>query len=170
MTDARHDDDARDEHRDGAERGHGRDGRRRRGSDGPGERDGRVRGDRGRFVTRVAGDALHVRRVFGEPIREEGVTLVPVARVLGGAGSGWGTGEVGAGTSAAQSSGEGSGAGGGGGFGVRVRPLGVFVVRGTDVEWRPALDLGRVILGGQVVGALAVLAVSWALRARRRRR
>ncbi|WP_199425186.1 spore germination protein GerW family protein [Actinotalea solisilvae] len=170
MTDARHDEDAHSEHSERRTDDDGLHGReaRRRGAKARGGR-GRPRGDRGRLVTRVAGDALHVRRVFGEPIREDGVTLVPVARVLGGAGSGWGSGELGAGTEAARSSGEGSGAGGGGGFGVRVRPLGVFVVRGTDVEWRPALDLGRVILGSQVVGALAVLVLARALRARRRR-
>lgn len=123
--------------------------------------------DRG-LVTRVAGDALHVRRAFGDPVRHDGVTLVPVANVVGGSGSGWGSGEVGAGTSAARTSGEGSGAGGGGGFGVRVHPVGVYVVRGTDVTWKPALDLGRVILGGQVVGAVAALALAWALRGRRR--
>jgi uncharacterized spore protein YtfJ len=119
-------------------------------------------------MTRVAGDALHVRRAFGDPIREEGVTLVPVAKVMGGSGSGWGTGEMG-GDAATHARGEGSGSGGGGGFGVRVKPVGVYVVRGADVQWQPALDLSRVILGGQIVGALAVMSLAWALRRRRRR-
>ncbi|MBX9246121.1 sporulation protein [Actinotalea ferrariae] len=133
-------------------------------------RERRRRGGRGGVVTRVAGDVLNVRRAFGEPVHQDGVTIVPVARVVGGTGSGWGSGELGAGTTAAEARGEGSGSGGGGGFGVAVTPLGVYVVRGTEVEWRPALDLGRVILGGQLVGAVAVVALSWALRARRRRR
>jgi uncharacterized spore protein YtfJ len=139
----------------------------------PGKRRGAPRGGRGGLVTRVAGDALHVRRVFGEPVRGEGVTLVPVASVIGGSGSGWGSGELGGGGDAGartSARGDGSGAGGGGGFGVRVRPLGVYVVRGTDVEWKPAMDLVRVIAGGQLVGAIAVLALAWALRGRRRRR
>ena len=34
-----------------------------------------------------ARDALTVRRVFGDPIEKEGVLIVPVARVMGGAGS-----------------------------------------------------------------------------------
>lgn len=136
---------------------------------GPDEARGRrrPRGGRG-LMTRVAGDALHVRRAFGDPIREEGVTLVPVAKVMGGSGSGWGTGEMG-GDAATHARGEGSGSGGGGGFGVRVKPVGVYVVRGADVQWQPALDLSRVILGGQIVGALAVMSLAWALRRRRRR-
>ncbi len=52
--------------------------------------------------------------------------------------------------------GYGGGHGGGGGYGVRVKPVGVYVVDDTGVHWRPALDLNRVILGGQVVGATAV--------------
>ena len=43
--------------------------------------------------------------------------------------------------------------GGGGGFGVRARPVGAYVIRGEQVDWEPAFDLNRVILGGQVVAA-----------------
>lgn len=117
---------------------------------------------------RVVRDTLHVRRAFGEPIRQDGVTIVPVARVSGASGHGYGTGEMASGVSG-DSRGDGSGSGGGGGLLVRVQPLGVYVVRGTDVQWRPALDLGRVIMGGQLVGGLAVLAVAWVSRRRRRR-
>ena len=120
-------------------------------------------------VLRVARDTMHVRRAFGEPIRQDGVTIVPVAHVSGASGHGYGTGEM-AGGLGEDSRGDGSGSGGGGGLLVRVRPLGVYVIHGTDVQWRPALDLGRVILGGQVVGGLAVLAVTWATRRRRHRR
>lgn len=137
---------------------------------GRGDTRGARRGGRGGLVTRVAGDALHVRRAIGDPVRAGDVTLLPVARVLGGSGSGWGSGELGAGTRAAETRGEGAGAGGGGGFAVRVRPLGVYVVQGSHVEWQPALDLTRVILVGQLVGAVAVMSLSWALRPRRWRR
>ena len=116
---------------------------------------------------RVARDALTVRRAFGEPIRHGDLTLVPVARVGGGAGSGYGSGEMGAGTSAAEATGEGSGSGGGGGFGVRVKPLGVYAVQGSQVSWRPALDVNRVTLGGQVLAAVAVVAIACSLRRRR---
>lgn len=135
---------------------------------GPGRRRGAGgRGGSGRVI-RVAGDALNVRRVFGEPVVGDGVTLVPVAKVMGGSGSGYGSGELGGGTSAAQTRGEGTGSGGGGGFAVRVKPVGVYVVRGAEVRWQPALDLNRVILGGQVVGAVVAVALACVLRRRRR--
>lgn len=142
------------------------------GPDGTGRRHGRDRGAR-TLVTRVAGDALSVRRAFGEPIRQGETMLVPVARVTGGSGSGHGSGGVGGGggdSERASARGEASGSGAGGAFAVRVKPIGVYVVRGADVQWQPALDLGRVILGGQLVGLVAVVAVSWAVRRRGRRR
>ena len=116
---------------------------------------------------RVARDLLTVRRAFGEPIERDGVTLVPVARVSGGSGYGHGEGDV-----PARTAGEatGSGSGGGGGFGVNVSPIGVFVIRGDDVSWQPAFDLNRVVLGGQLVGAIALLVLARALRRRRSRR
>jgi uncharacterized spore protein YtfJ len=95
--------------------------------------------------------------VFGAPVDREGVTVIPVARLARGGGGGSGT-EAGAGT------------GGGGGFGVTARPVGAFVIRGGKVSWRPALDLNRVIAGGQVVAVVALLMVRSIVRARRRRR
>lgn len=62
----------------------------------------------------------------------------------------------------------GDGSGGGGGFGVRAKPVGVYVVRDGAVQWQPALDLSRVILGGQLVGALALLVLGRLIRKRRR--
>lgn len=66
--------------------------------------------------------------------------------------------------------GRGGGDAEGAGFSARVKPLGVYVVDDSGVSWRPALDLNRVILGGQAVGAVAVVAVSFALAFGRRRR
>lgn len=106
---------------------------------------------------------LHVRRAFGEPIERDGVTLVPVARVAGGTGFGGGDGTIDEGVDDPSR----SGSGGGGGLGVSVTPVGVYVVRGSDVRWEPAFDLSRVVLGGQVLGAIAILALARALRRRR---
>jgi hypothetical protein len=50
----------------------------------------------------------------------------------------------------------------------RTKPLGVYVVDRTGVRWHPALDLNRVILGGQVVGAITMIALASVLRRRRR--
>lgn len=120
-------------------------------------------------ATRIAEELLTVRRAFGEPVERDGTTLVPVARVTGGAGSGYGSGTLDGGTGADRGThGQGEGTGGGDGYGVRVRPLGVYAVRGDQVRWEPALDLQRVILGGQALVAVAVLAIAWAARRRRR--
>ena len=102
-----------------------------------------------------ARDALTVKRVFGEPIERDGVTIIPVAKVMGGAGGGAGS-----------SSGEEAGSGSGGGFGIRAVPAGVYVVRGDTVRWEPALDLNRVILGGQVVAVVLLMIVRSILKSR----
>ncbi|MCL3860097.1 GerW family sporulation protein [Actinotalea sp. K2] len=140
----------------------------RSGHDAQRARRGGRRGGAHGLITRTAGDALSVRRAFGTPVQHGDVTLVPVASVAGGSGSGYGTAEVGGDAARGASRGDGTGTGGGGGFGLRVHPIGVYVVQGAQVRWQPALDLGRVILGGQVVGAVAVIALSWAIRGRRR--
>ena len=95
--------------------------------------------DHASLAVESARDALTVRRAFGEPYQVDGATVIPVARVVGG------------------------------GFGVRVRPVGAYVVSGGTVTWRPALDLNRVILGGQLVGVVVALAGFSALRRSRRR-
>ncbi|UJP41874.1 hypothetical protein [Cellulomonas palmilytica] len=59
--------------------------------------------------------------------------------------------------------GYGGGHGGGGGYGAHVKAVGVFVVDDDGVHWRPALDLNRVILGGQLVAVAAVASVGAAL-------
>lgn len=93
-----------------------------------------------------ARDAFTVKRVFGEPYEKDGVTVIPVARVRGGAGGGEGEGEPG------------EGKGSGGGFGMSAAPVGMYVIRDGHVRWRPAIDVGRIILGAQIVGgAVAAL-------------
>ncbi|ASR54354.1 hypothetical protein ACT17Q_09550 [Cellulomonas sp. CW35] len=59
--------------------------------------------------------------------------------------------------------GYGGGHGGGGGYGAHVKAVGVFVVDDDGVHWRPALDLNRVILGGQLVAVAAVASAGAAL-------
>ncbi|MDM7856221.1 hypothetical protein [Cellulomonas alba] len=59
--------------------------------------------------------------------------------------------------------GSGSGHGGGGGFAVHVRAVGVYVIDDRGVHWRPAVDVNRVILGGQAVAATAVAALGFAV-------
>jgi uncharacterized spore protein YtfJ len=104
-------------------------------------------------------DSAQAGKVFGEPIERDGMTVLPVAKVRGGGGGG---GSHGAGQQ------EGEAGGGGAGVGMMAKPLGVFVIREGKVMWQPAVDLNRVILGGQIVGALALLTLRAFLKNRRR--
>jgi uncharacterized spore protein YtfJ len=123
-------------------------------------------------VMRAVNETLTVRRVFGEAYERDGTLVIPVAKIWGGTGSGAGSGEAGV---RAASEGDETpagaqvGHGGGGGYGVHVKAVGVYVVDEAGAHWRPALDLNRVILGGQLVGAIAVttLALAWAVKRRR---
>lgn len=100
-----------------------------------------------------ARDAFNVRRVFGEPIQQGAVTLVPAAWVSGGGGGGGGEGTA---TEGAENAG-GAGKGYGSGFGLRARPAGAFVVSNGKVSWMPAVDVNRIILGAQVLMGLFLL-------------
>ena len=100
----------------------------------------------------AARDSLTVRRVYGEAYERNGVTVIPAASIQGGGGGGSGNQPDGS-------------TGGGGGFGLRARPVGAYVIRGDRVDWSPAFDLNRAILGGQLV-ALALLFVARFIRRR----
>jgi len=95
-----------------------------------------------------AQDALTVRRVFGEAITAGETTVLPAAVIVGGGGGG------------------GNGAGeGGAGFGLQGRASGVFVIRNGEVSWKPAVDVNRIVMGGQLVAfAALVFAASIVLR------
>jgi uncharacterized spore protein YtfJ len=108
-------------------------------------------------VIAQAKDTLTVKRVFGEPYEKDGVTVIPAARVQGGAGGGSGEDP--------DSQGRGSGSG----FGVTARPVGAFIIRDGDLSWRPAVDVNRIILGGQLVVVVALLTVRAIVKARSRR-
>ena len=124
-------------------------------------------------VTRAVNDTLTVRRVFGEAYEREGTLVIPVARVWGATGSGAGSGEAGAPSRAEGEeapAGHQEGHGGGGGYGVHVKAVGVFVVDGSGAHWQPTLDLNRVILGGQALGAVVAFsaALAWGISRLRR--
>jgi uncharacterized spore protein YtfJ len=101
-----------------------------------------------------AKDAITVRRVFGEPYVKNGVTLIPAARVQGGAGGGSGEGP------------DSNGRGGGAGFGLSAKPVGAYVIKGDEVSWRPAVDVNRVIMGAQLVALVALLVARSIVRSR----
>jgi uncharacterized spore protein YtfJ len=101
-------------------------------------------------------ETLTVSRVFGEAYQADGVTIIPVATVRGGGGGGEG-----------ETPGEqGTGSGAGLGFGVIVRPLGVYAVKDGEVSWQPAIDVLRIVLGGQLLGLVALLTLRRILKRR----
>ena len=100
---------------------------------------------------------MSVQRVFGDPYELDGVSIIPVARVSGGAGGG-----AGEGTDESE-----SGFGFGSGFGVHARPVGVYEVRDGEAVWKPAIDVGRLARGGQVLCGIALVCLTLIRLARR---
>jgi len=87
-----------------------------------------------------ARDVMTVKRVYGEPIEQKGVTVIPVADVAGGGGGGSDTAQN-----------------GGGGFAVRARPVGTWIIRGEKVEWEPSVDATQLALRGMLLAIVALL-------------
>jgi uncharacterized spore protein YtfJ len=101
-----------------------------------------------------ARDMTSARRVYGDPYEKNGITVIPAATVRGGGGGG---------------SGGDRGEGEGGGFGLAARPTGAWVVEDDEATWKPAIDVNRIVLGGQVVAVTAILVIGRLLLARSRR-
>jgi uncharacterized spore protein YtfJ len=107
------------------------------------------------FEQTIAGarDAITVRRVYGDPIERDGITVIPAAAIGGGAGGGGGEDDKGQ-------------RGGGSGFGLGARPVGAYVIDDRGVRWEAAIDVTSMALRGQVVvGCMLLLLVL--LRVRR---
>jgi uncharacterized spore protein YtfJ len=75
-----------------------------------------------------ARDSISVKRVFGDPIENNGTTVVPVATVFGGGGGGGDNDNN-----------------GGLGFGLGAKPSGAYVIKDGEVTWKPAVDVNRLI-------------------------
>ncbi len=95
-------------------------------------------------------DRLTAHTAYGEPVTADGVTVIPVARVMMGFGAGGGVGE-------AKHSGDGEEAapapvGGGGGAGGVVQPLGFIEISAGGARWVP-LDppTSEVVLRGLTI-------------------
>ncbi|HVR89338.1 MAG TPA: spore germination protein GerW family protein [Candidatus Limnocylindria bacterium] len=88
-----------------------------------------------------AQDTITVKRVYGEPIEKDGLTIIPAASLSGGGGGGGGPAD----------------AGGGAGFGVRARPVGAFVIKDGEVRWEPAIDVTRMALRGMLIPIVGML-------------
>jgi uncharacterized spore protein YtfJ len=83
-------------------------------------------------------ESMGAKRVYGKPVKQAGVTVIPAARISGGAGGG------------TQNGGKEDVSGSGAGFGMRARPVGAFVIEDGTVRWKPAVDLVQ-------LGVLAVV-------------
>ena len=85
------------------------------------------------------------------------MTVIPAARVQGGAGAGGGEDPQGQGTGSAA--------------GCYDRPPGRgVIIRDGELSWRPAVDVNRTVLGGQVVAVVALLTVRAIIKARAKAR
>jgi uncharacterized spore protein YtfJ len=99
------------------------------------------------------GSTATVKSVFGEPIRMNGKTVVPVAKVAYGFGAGAGTGKSGAHPDRL-------GEGGGGGGGVRAFPAGALEITEGRTRFVPFIDpawIGAAFAAGAVFASLMFL-------------
>src|SRR2546423_4170051 len=87
-----------------------------------------------------AKDVINVRRVYGEPYQEDGLTIIPAANVTGGGGGGGDT--------------QGNG---GGGFWGRGPAAGARGVKDGGARWGPAFDPERPIPFGPLIALVAPL-------------
>jgi uncharacterized spore protein YtfJ len=134
--------------------------------------------DAGNLLDKVS-DHLSVRRAFGTAYEKDGTLIIPVALVAGGGGAG--TSRTGRGRPATGRRPEGDDPAhdpahgpaspqdpepkeAGGGFGGLVLPSGVYVVKGDQVRWVPAVDTTIVVLGSLTL--VRLLARAWTRRHR----
>ncbi len=97
-------------------------------------------------------ERLTAQRVFGEAQEQDGVTVIPAARVLAGGGFGRDANAAAADIN--------------GGLGIVAYPVGAWVIKDGEVSWRPAWDVNRVVIGAQAL----IVGVALARRLQRRRR
>ncbi|HEY5160728.1 MAG TPA: hypothetical protein VII83_06605 [Gaiellaceae bacterium] len=92
-------------------------------------------------ASRAVLDKASAKRVYGEPIDLDGVTIIPVAAVHRcGQQEGVEESEKGRGCSCNSA-----------------RPVGLVVIRDGQVEWKPTLDVNRMALAATVALGLLVL-------------
>lgn len=103
---------------------------------------------------------MNTSAVFGEPIQQGDLTLIPVGSVLYGFGSGQGYGR-GKDEKAGEDAPTGEGAGAGGGGGGMARPLGFIKIDPSGAKWEPTMDMTRVSVGGML---LAGWIVFWVMK------
>ncbi|HLM88784.1 MAG TPA: spore germination protein GerW family protein [Streptosporangiaceae bacterium] len=123
-------------------------------------------------------DNLSVRRAFGTAYEKDGMLIIPVAIVAGGGGGGTSRtrrGNVAAGPDSPPEEGaaaqdatprDSGRADAGGGSGGLVLPSGIYVVRGDQVRWVPAVDVTIAVLAS--LSLVRMLARTWTRQRRHR--
>lgn len=106
-------------------------------------------------------EKLKVDAVFGEPIKEGNVTLIPVADVSVGFGFGSGQNPAAKEEGGEVESGQGMGGGGGG----KASPRGYIKITPDGVTFESTMDENRVALAGIAMTAWAVFWITAAIRA-----
>lgn len=109
-------------------------------------------------------DKATARTVFGDPIRVNGRTIIPVARVSYGFGFGMGR------NSEREREEEEASVGGGGGGGLSIRPVAILEITEKETRIRPVVDLTRMLLAGMALIAWNFFWVMYTARAAARRR
>jgi uncharacterized spore protein YtfJ len=108
-------------------------------------------------ITSDARDVVSAKRVYGEPYEKNGLTVIPAATITG-------IYRRGAGDDGSADS------GGGDGFGLTARPSGAWVLHEGSATWRPAVDVNRIIFGGQVIALIAIVVTGRILTRHSKRR
>jgi uncharacterized spore protein YtfJ len=108
-----------------------------------------------RELVSSATEAANVKRVFGQPIEREGMTVIPVASVRGGFGGGEAEAVAARPVKGGETEAKPAGWGGGGGW--SATPVGVYVIKDGELSWQPAVDSNRAILIGCLTGIVALL-------------
>jgi len=99
-----------------------------------------------------------IKTAIGEPVTVGDRVIIPAAEVTYGGGGGGGGGQ-------APGEMQIGGSGGGGGGGVHVRPMGCWVVNGTEAKWIPAIDYNRaIVLAGGIIMLMLLTARAFARR------
>ena len=105
-----------------------------------------------RELVSAARHLMSVKRVYGDPYEKNGLTVIPAAIVGGIAGGAGGDQTV-------DESGERA-------FGLIARPSGAWILQGDQVTWKPAIDVNRIVLGGQIIAFTAIFMAGRILLAR----
>jgi hypothetical protein len=100
----------------------------------------------------AARHVISVKRVYGDPYEKNGLAVIPAAIVGGVAASASGDQTV-------DESGERA-------CGLMARPSGAWIIQGDQVTWKPAIDVNRIVLGGQIIAFTAIFMAGRILLAR----